>query len=259
MCQLSTYFLPVLLFWITASLIRTRLGQSFVFILRSRTMTVSESITGLRIGHLNVYHSFNKVGDVSLLMNQSSQLTHLFGISETHLDSRIDNDSIRIPEYLVIWRESSQTLHAGIALYVHESIAMNTRRRTDLESEGVECVWVEINDLKSPSLLVGYIYRNPASPTTWFDDFVLMIDKANDHKSSILLNGNFNIDLCKPQPTWDITTSLFGFQQLVRSATRITNYTATLTDHVYTNNQAMVSEVLVSTAGISDHSPVFCT
>ena len=137
-------------------------------------MPVSESATRLRIGHLNVYHLFNKAPDVSLLLNQSSQLTHLFGISETRLDSRIDNNSIRIPDYCVMRRDSSQTLHTGIALYVHQSIAMNTRRRTDLESEGMECVWVEINDLKSPSLLVGYIYRNPASPTTWFDDFVLL-------------------------------------------------------------------------------------
>ena len=103
-------------------------------------------------------------------------------------------------------------------------------------------------------MLVGYIYRNPASPTTWFDDFVRMIDKASDQKSNILLIGDFNIDLCEPEPTWDITTSLFGFHQSVRSATRITSITATLIDHI-----TMVSEVLVSTASISDHSLIFCT
>ena len=85
--------------------------------------------------------------------------------------------------------------------------------------------------------------------------FLRMIDKANDHKSNIMLIGNFSIDLCKSQPAWDITTSVFGFHQLVRSATRITSTTATLIDHIYTNNQTMVSEVLVSTASISDHSP----
>ena len=106
-------------------------------------------------------------------------------------------------------RDSSQTLHTGIALYVHQSIAMNTRRRTDLESEGVECVWVEINDLTSPSLLIGYIYRNPTFPTTWFDDFLLMNDKTNDHKSNILLIGDFNIDLCKPQPTYYVSFFVF--------------------------------------------------
>ena len=186
-----------------------------MFIFRSRTMPVSESATGLRIGHFNVYHLFHKAADVSLLLNQSSQLPHLFGISETRLDSRIDNISIRVPNYCVMRRDSFQTPHTGIALYVHQSIAMIiTRRRTDFQSVGVECVWVAINDLKSPSLL-GCIYRNPASPTTWFDDFIQMIDKANDHKSSILLIGDFHIDLCKPQPTWDTTTSLFGFHQLV--------------------------------------------
>ena len=64
---------------------------------------------------------------------------------------------------------------------------MITRHRTDLESERLECVWVKINDAKSPFLLVGYICRNPASPATWFDDFVRVIDKVPDHKSYILL------------------------------------------------------------------------
>ena len=167
-----------------------------MFILRSRTMLVSKSATGLRIGHLNVCHLFYKVADVSLLLKQSSRLTHLFGISKTRLDSRTDNNSVTIPNYCVMRRDSSQTLHTCIALFVHQSVAMVTRRRTDLESEGVECVWVEINDLKSPPLLLGYIDRNPASPTTWFDDFVRMIDKASDQKSNILLIGDFNIDLC---------------------------------------------------------------
>ena len=47
---------------------------------------------------------------------------------------------------------------------------MFTRRRTDLESDRVECDWVEINDIKSPGLMVGYVYRNPAYPAAWFDD-----------------------------------------------------------------------------------------
>ena len=73
-------------------------------------MPVSESITGLCIGHLNVYHLFHKVADVSLLLNQSSQLTHLFRISETRLDSRINSNSIRIPDYRVMRRDNSKTL-----------------------------------------------------------------------------------------------------------------------------------------------------
>ena len=105
-------------------------------------MSVSESATGLRIGHLNVYHLYNKVPDVSLLLDQSSQLTRLFGISDTRLGSGIDSNLIRIPNYCVTRRDSTQTLHTGIALYIHQSIALFTRCRTDLKSEKVECVWV---------------------------------------------------------------------------------------------------------------------
>ena len=202
LCLLSINFLLVLLFRIIASLIRTSIRSNYCVHFAFSTKGISESATGLRIGHLNVYHLFHKVPDVSLLLKQSSQHSHLFGISKTRLDSRINRISIRVPSYCVMRCDSSQTLHTDIVLYVDQSIAVITRRRADLESEGAECVLVEINDSKSPSLLVGYIYRNPATPTTWFYDFVLMIDKANDHTFKILLTGDCNIDLCKPQPTW---------------------------------------------------------
>ena len=55
------------------------------------------------------------------------------------------------------------------------------------------------------------------------------------------------------------TISLFGFHQLIRYATRITQRSATLLDHIYTNNEQMVSNVHVSDIGISDHCPVICT
>ena len=141
-----------------------------MLILHIYIVPVSESASDLRIGHLNVYHLYNKVPDVSLLLDQSSQLTRLFGISDTRLGSGIDSNSIRIPTYCVTRRDSTQTLHTDIALYIHQSNAMFTRHRTDLESDRVECDWVEINDIKSPGLMVGYVYRNPAYPAAWFDN-----------------------------------------------------------------------------------------
>ena len=118
-------------------------------------MPVSEFVTSLRMGHFNEYHLFNKAADVLWLLNQSSQLTHLFRISETRLDSRIDSNPIRIPNYCVMQLDSTLTLHTDIELHIHQSIAMFTRGRTDPESERDECVWAGINDLKSPSSPVG--------------------------------------------------------------------------------------------------------
>ena len=78
------------------------------------------------------------------------------------------------------------------------------------------------------------------------------MDKVNEGNANIVLLGDFNIDLLKSQPAWESTTSLFGLHQLINCATRITQTSATLLDHIYTNNEQMVSKVQVSDICISD-------
>ena len=46
-----------------------------------------------------------------------------------------------------------------LGLYVHKSIAHITKQRADLESERVECMWVEVKHSSSKATLVGYVYR----------------------------------------------------------------------------------------------------
>ena len=73
-----------------------------------------------------------------------------------------------------------------MGLYVHHSIVCTTKRRADLESERVECMWVEIKHSPSSATLVGYVYRNPAVTYAWFDDFVKMMDKVSEGNSNIV-------------------------------------------------------------------------
>ena len=72
-----------------------------------------------------------------------------------------------------------------------------------------------------------------------------MMDKVTECNVNILLLGDFNIDLFKQPPTWNTTTALFGLEQLVEEATRVTKSSATLIDHIYTNNKQQVSKVKV--------------
>ena len=120
-----------------------------------------------------------------------------------------------------------------MALYIHQSIKTFTKKRNDLASEKVECIWVEIEHPASPAVLVGYVYRNPAATHPWFDDFVQMMDKVCESNPNIVVLADFNTDLLKPQPTWSSATSLFGLRQQIRCATRITQTSATLLDHIY--------------------------
>ena len=205
------------------------------------------------IGHLNVYHLYNKCTEVSLLMQKSTPV-HLFGISESRLEARITNNIISVTDYTDLRRDSNYPLHTGLALYVHKSLENRVRRRSDLEINTIECTWVEITDSKTKPLLVGYVYRNPASPQEWSHEFINTMDKVMENNKNILLLGGFNISLFKQPPAWNHIASRFGLDQLIEEATRVMKSSATLIDHIYTNNRSPISDVRIVESGISDHT-----
>ena len=114
---------------------------------------------------------FMGVPDISSFLNNEHPCIHLLGLSETRLDYRISDESIAIPQYLTFRRDAIKQGETGLAIYTHSSIQSITTRRADLESQSVERLWVEISHSKSPSLLVGFIYRNPTAIYAWYDEF----------------------------------------------------------------------------------------
>ena len=211
----------------------------------------------LRVGHLNVYHIQKKNHDLNVFF-ESHQLFHLFGLSETRLKSHIPREGLSLPHYSLIRKDAARSQHTGLVVYIHSSVSKIVRRRPDLESEAVESVWLEIQTRKS-SILVGYIYRNPASTFDWYDQFVTMMDRVQGCNLNVVLLDDFNTDMQKSNPAWDSTISLFGLNQMITSPTRITPHSSTLIDHIYTSDTSIVSNILVPATGISDHFPVCCT
>ena len=88
-----------------------------------------------------------------------------------------------------------------------------------------------------------------------------MIDNIHTVKphADILVLVDFNIDLLKPHSSWDSTITLLGLTQLVKSPTRITQTSATIIDHIHTNNPDVITEVSVSDLSINDHCPISCS
>ena len=223
-------------------------------------MAHGKSIKKLQVGHCNIYHLENKIHDVHNLLTGPPHL-HLLGVTETRLNLQC-NDAVSIQNYSFLRKDASCLGQTGIGLYVHDTILPITKRRLDLESSGVECIWIELrrNRKETPSL-VCILYRNPASLYSWYDEFVAMMDKITEKhpKSNILILGDFNIDLFKPHSAWESTCSLFGLKQLVTEPTRITPNSSSLLDHIYTNRVSQISNVSVSDISLSDHCPVVAT
>ena len=81
------------------------------------------------------------------------------GLSETHLNSCIGEESLSIPNYTIFQHDVAHCGQTAMGLFVHKSIAHITKRRADLESERVDCMWVEVKHSSSNATLVGYIWR----------------------------------------------------------------------------------------------------
>ena len=116
----------------------------------------------LRVGHQNVYHLYKKVPDLCAFLSQSTPNYNMFGITESRLDSRISDQDISIPNYCISRKDSLVIGQTGIAVYIHNSIADITHRRQDLESDLVECIWLELKPSTSaPNIFCVYFIQKP--------------------------------------------------------------------------------------------------
>ena len=98
-----------------------------------------------------------------------------------------------------------------MAVYVDDTIRDFTYRRYDLESVDVENIWLQVKIGGGPPIFLASVYRNPFSGFVWFDEFISMMDRAQDHKhiNNILLLGDFGNP---PSPAL-MYTSVFNRQR----------------------------------------------
>ena len=134
----------------------------------------------------------------------------------------------------------------------------------------IETVFVEIEISKSKKIVVGSIYRPNSSYINLTS--AQQLDQFNESISNIINNlagktfyiyGDFNIDLLKIEqhkPSADFLNSIFslGCLQLMTLPTRCIHNSATLIDHIVTNDILPSYTCGAFVNRISDHFPIFC-
>ena len=129
--------------------------------------------------------------------------------------------------------------------------------------KGSRDVFVEITVPQGKNIIVGCVYRPPNQNTALFlekfNDILSIITKDNKH---CYVMGDFNLDLLQYNhhvPTQKFIDSLFShaFFNLISKPTRLTSYSATLIDNIFTNNlsQNVLNGIVLN--DLSDHLPVF--
>ena len=151
----------------------------------------------------------------------------------------------------------------GVAIYVNNNINCSCVKNHCLTVDGIfECITVELSTVTSKQINICCVYRTPGSYIPMFiqtfDEFLTKL-KVKKH---LFVCGDFNIDLIKQGShghTSDFLDMMysFGLIPLIKKPSRITEFSATCIDNIFTNDITADTLSGIVTNDISDHLPVF--
>ena len=188
------------------------------------------------------------------------------GISEVY---NCDKDTrIFLPGYhSLITRCRDDGPRGGVGLFIKEGISYKIRNDISLFIPHVfESLFIEIISPSAKNTILGTIYRPNTEPKADLDIFSTSLFEimdiiADEHKHGIIM-GDMNIDLLKFQ-THSNTCTYFdnifchGFLPTITKPTRVTQTTATLIDHFYTNDMPSNSNSGIILNDVADHFGTF--
>ena len=137
---------------------------------------------------------------------------------------------------------------------------LHVKRRSDLENQNVESLWLEICPFKSKrSIIVGSIYRPPSSNNANDIDIESNIEGVYLQNKETIIVSDINIDY--------INKSSYNKHKLAKGLRSMhfkrLYYTPTLLhatsclDYVYCNQPMRIKNISTHNIGISDHLPIF--
>ena len=119
----------------------------------------------------------------------------ILGLSETWLDNSVADAAISVSTCRSYRRDRQGRRGGGILVYVPETV--RSWRRSDLELDTIEAIWIKISIGRSSALLCN-IYRPPDSQLAFLDDLGDMLELACSERKEVIIMGDMNYDILSP-------------------------------------------------------------
>ncbi len=192
----------------------------------------------------------------------------IIGISE--IFRCCDDSRLRLPGYHDLISRCREDGHrGGVGLFIKDTLQYKIRDEIGVFIPHIfESLFIEIVNKTERNVIVGVIYRPNTEPHADIDIFssnmedIMDIIHREHNKTSIIL-GDMNVCLLKFQThakTNNYLDSIFshGFLPIISKPTRVTTSTATLLDHIYTNDITSSYNSGIIINDIADHFGIFC-
>ena len=237
---------------------------------------ITPSDNELSIFSLNVQSLTNKISNLRENINYYEKFDALLFNEANCIVEKLPNgiddillDNFHIPKVKKPARTSGKG--GGLVIYINKRICgegdmIEFDPYSEPENNCGEFQFIKIQNCKGnrKTVILGNAYRSPA-PSNRPENFNKLFDKilqklnTNRYANKIkYIVGDFNQDLIKYDNDDDCQNLIDnahnnGFMQIVSRPTRITEHSATLIDHVYTNNIDSTLSCNILTLDLSDH------
>ena len=167
----------------------------------------------------------------------------------------------------IITRCRMNSPRGGVGLFIKDNITYTVREDISLFIPHVlESLFIETTLPSGKHSIIGLIYRPNTEPLADLDIFSTslfgILDIINNERKQCIIMGDMNINLLKfdtHSKTNDYLNNIFshGFMPVITKPTRVTSVTASLIDHIYTNNIIHPGSSGIIINDVADHFGTF--
>ena len=171
---------------------------------------------GLKVFHRNIRGLFYNIAKLSTFLH--THKTHIFSLSETHIDNSTPTQIFEIPGYNFINKYRYVGTHGSVAVYIKDGIPFIIR--AGLKINELECIWFEINFPNTKSFLITVWCRLPPTskflPKNFNELLRNLLIKVSSENKETVLTGDFNINYQKVDDNGKLKSifTLFQLKQI---------------------------------------------
>ena len=223
----------------------------------------------LTIFHMNIRKFSKYRGKLLAYLNSLGMDFDIIVLSEIGSDAAFYFSSI-LSDYTCVYELPDGNNYGGVAVYVNPELSVSERddlkivKTCTCSKCKVESVWIDVIK-NNETFTIGGVYRHQGGNPAHFDTALEVTFNKIAKNETCVITGDMNINLLNIDGaiTTDYISSVMshGFIPYITRPTRITEYTATLIDHLFIKlpHHQMTAPVK---AGIlfndmTDHLPIF--
>ena len=182
------------------------------------------------------------------------------GFNETHLTADTE-PTYQIPGFTLFTTNNSSNT-GGVALYLREALHGNIIPDLSMCRPYCESVFVEYPINNNEYRTIGVIYRRETDIRDFMTELTRILEHPKVNNKNCLIMGDFNIDLIdygKRTLVTDLVELMadHSFFSCINKPTRVTNHSATIIDHIWSNDIVSQRKNGILLTDTSDHFSPF--